>query len=196
MYTLTLNFNKDFVTNYRKIVQFNKFYQERLIQIYAISDSVRTKQFEFNGHSYSSALGSYHMDGTAISKEDYIDAIEAYRKSEIEKLEAERYEIVKILEVKQTNAEKEYYKYQVVTLYEEIMLQMITYALEHERTYVEGTNGYTSCKDVFIFNDTITPMIAYSYLRKIYPHFMNYIDSFTLTDEAGTVLTDFKLLNV
>ena len=196
MYTLTLNLNKDFVTNYKKITTFNKFYQERLIEIYAISDPVRTKQFEFNDHSYSSKFGSYHMDGTAISKEEYNDAINAYRDAEVAKLEAERYEIVKILEVKQTDATKEYYKYQVTTLYEEIMLQMITYALTHERTYVEGSNGYTSCKDVFLFEDTITPMVAYSYLRKIYPHFMNYIDSFTLTDEKGTVLTDFKLLNV
>ena len=196
MYTLTLNLNKDFVTNYKKITTFNKFYQERLIEIYALSEPVRTKQFEFNGHSYSSKFGSYHMDGTAITKEDYNDAINAYRDAEVAKLEAERYEIVKILEVKQTDATKEYYKYQVTTLYEEIMLQMDTYALTHERTYVKGSNGYTSCKDVFVFEDTITPMIAYSYLRKIYPHFMNYIDSFTLTDENGTVLTDFKLLNV
>lgn len=196
MYTLTLNFDKTFVTNYKKIINFNKFYQERLIEIYAISDPIRTKQFEFNGHSYSSKFGSYHMDGTAISEEEYNDALTAYRKAEVAKLESERDEIVKILEVKQTNAEKEYYKYQVVTLYEEIILQMNTYALTHERLYVEGTNGYTSCKDVFIFDDTITPMIAYSYLRKIYPHFMNHIDYFTLTDEAGTELTDFKLLNV
>ena len=196
MYTLTLNFDKTFVTNYKKIIKFNKFYQERLIEIYAISDPIRTKQFEFNGHSYSSKFGSYHMDGTAISEEEYNDALTAYRKAEVAKLESERDEIVKILEVKQTNAEKEYYKYQVVTLYEEIILQMNTYALTHERTYVEGSNEYTSCKDVFTFEDTITPMIAYSYLRKIYPYFMNYIDSFTLTDEAGTVLTDFKLLNV
>ena len=167
-----------------------------MIEIYAISDPIRTTQFEFNGHSYSSKFGSYHMDGTAISKEDYNDAINAYRDAEVSKLEMERYEIVKILEVKQTDATKEYYKYQVTTLYEEIMLQMITYSLTHERTYVEGSNGYTSCKDVFVFEDTTTPMIAYSYLRKIYPHFMNYIDSFTLTDEKGTVLTDFKLLNV
>lgn len=205
MYKITLNLKPEFVTKYRKIKEFTRYYKERVMEIYAQTEPLRVTQFEFNGHSYSSALGVYKMDGTAIRKADYEIAINAYRDALKEALKRERNGIVSILRVKQTDATKEYYNYQVTTLYDEIMLQLNTYATKHERDYdastiVNGTvtsfDQYTSCKDVFYFNDNITPMIAYNYLRRVYPHFMDFVTTFTLMNKDETkLLTNFLLLD-
>jgi hypothetical protein len=201
-YKVVLNVKTSFATAYKKITDFNKTYQEDLIKIYAFSEPIRVTQFEFNDIVYSKELNSYKKgyksseDGdiqyTSIDEDEYITAIEAYRKSELDKLNAERDSMLDILYVSD-----EKYKYQVPTLYNEIMNQMNTYAPKHKREYVANQEGvYTSCKDIFYFDDTIVPMNIFAYLRKEYPYFMNYIDTFELQNEDDIILVDFKKVNV
>lgn len=201
-YKVVLNVKTSFVTAYKKITDFNKNYQEQLIKIYAFSEPIRVTQFEFNDIVYSKELNSYKkgykssedddIQYTSIDEDEYITAIEAYRKSELDKLNAKRDDMLDILYV---SGEK--HKYQVPTLYNEIMNQMNTYAPKHKRFYVADSEGnYTSCQDIFYFDDTIVPMNIFAFLRKEYPYFMNYIDIFVLKNENDVTLVDFKAVNV
>lgn len=201
-YKVVLNVKTSFATAYKKVTDFNKTYQEELIKIYALSEPIRVTQFEFNDIVYSKELNSYRKgyksseDGDiqyeSIKEDEYITAIEAYRKSELDKLNAKRDSMLDILYV---SGEK--HKYQVPTLYNEIMNQMNTYAPKHKREYVANQDGvYTSCTDIFYFDDTIVPMNIFAFLRKEYPYFMNYIDTFKLQDETDKLLVDFKKVNV
>ena len=157
-----------------------------------MSEPVRVTQFEFNEHVYSRELNSYKKDEIAIEEKEYNDAIIAYRESEKDKLNDERDAMLNIL-----YASGESYKYQLPTLYNEIMNQMNTYSPKHKRTYVKDTDGnYTSCQDIFYFDDVIVPMNIFAFLRKEYPYFMNYIDSFVLRNEKDVILIDFMSLNV
>lgn len=191
-YKVVINVKTSFATTYKKITDFNKNYQEQLIKIYALSEPIRVTQFEFNGDVYSRELNSYQKNGVTIDEESYISAIKAYRISELDKLNAKRDDMLDILYV---SGEK--HKYQVPTLYNEIMNQMNTYAPKHKRAYVADSEGnYTSCQDIFYFDDTIVPMNIFAFLRKEYPYFMNYIDIFVLKNENDVTLVDFKTVNV
>jgi hypothetical protein len=189
-YKIVLNLNIDFATMYKKINEFNKTYEEKLIKVYALSEPNRITQFEFNGDVYSKELNSYTKNDTSITEEEYNTAILNYRADEEEKLKNEKYAVSNILYVSSDT-----HRYQVTTLYNEIMCQMNSYATKHKRSYTVASDGsYSSCSDIFYFEDTIVPMNVFASLRKEYPYFMDYVDTLELRNSSDTTLVTFKRL--
>lgn len=200
-YKVVLEFKPSFLTSYMKISEYNRTYEEKLIKIYARSEPIRVTQFEFNGALYSKELNSYtkkiEKTGSSneyvtitIEEDDYNAAIEAFRTSELEKLHAERTAILDILYASGIN-----YRYQLPTLYKEIMNQMNTYALKHKRSYNFDSEGNYNHTDYFYFDDTIVPMNIFAFLRKEYPYFMECIQTFVLKNNENELI-DFMDVNV
>lgn len=185
MYKVTLKIATQFVNDYKDIVEFDKYYPERLMKAYAVSDLVRVDVFYFNGHKYSSSYGSYLKDDDSITHEEYETAMKAYRAAELAALEDEKKAISLIRKTTDHN-------YQVTSFYDDMILSFNTYAHNHERTYKrDAGDNYTECFDYFYFDDAQTPMNVYTYLSKLYPNFMYYFDKYELSDEDGNLLVDY-----
>lgn len=73
--------------------------------------------------------------------------------------------------------------YDIRNFYDEIILSFNTYA-QHDRIH-----------DIFIFNDSFTPVYVFTYIAKMYPKFLDYIQTYTLSCD-NVVLVDFTKLNV
>ena len=87
--------------------------------------------------------------------------------------------------------------YDVVHFLNEVILVFNTYAREHKRTYAKnGTStDYSQFSDSFIFEDSFTPMFAFTQIAKIYPNFLNYLQTYTLSG-YDTLLVDFLKLKI
>lgn len=87
--------------------------------------------------------------------------------------------------------------YDVVHFLNEVILVFNTYAREHKRTYAKnGTStDYSQFSDSFIFEDSLTPMFVFTQIAKIYPKFLNYLQTYTLSGD-DTPLVDFLKLKI
>lgn len=87
--------------------------------------------------------------------------------------------------------------YDVVHFLNEVILVFNTYAREHKRTYAkDGTStDYSQFSDSFIFEDSLTPMFVFTQIAKIYPNFLNYLQTYTLSGD-DTLLVDFLNLKI
>jgi hypothetical protein len=87
--------------------------------------------------------------------------------------------------------------YDVVHFINEVILVFNTYAREHKRTYAkDGTStDYSQFSDSFIFEDSFTPMFVFTQIAKIYPNFLKYLQTYTLSGD-DTLLVDFLNLKI
>lgn len=87
--------------------------------------------------------------------------------------------------------------YEVIHFLNEVVSVFNTYAREHKRTYaMNGTSkDYSKFSDTFIFEDSFTPMFVFAQIAKIYPNFLNYLQTYTLSGD-DTPLVDFLKLKI
>lgn len=140
-YTVTLQFNSDFLDTYNKIKDFENHYHERLIKIQSMPESSESEQND--------------------------------KDEELAKLQVEFLEISGIMFTKDS--------YDVCNFHDEILLEMNTYS------------KYDKANGVFVFPDSFSPLYVFSYISKIYPNFLDYLQTFKFTKD-GTVVIDFLKL--
>ena len=95
------------------------------------------------------------------------------KEEELAKLQLDYIDISEIIFTKDS--------YDVRNLYDEILLELNTYG------------KYDKENEVFIFSDRFSPFYVFSYIAKMYPKFLNYLQTFKFY-KNNTVIIDFLKL--
>ena len=124
----------------------------------------RVKNFE---HSYQERLMKIHAMPESTDDE------KADKAEELSKLEVEAIEIAELIFTDDS--------YDIRIMHDEIILELNSYS-KHDKE-----------NDVYLFKDTFSHMYVFSYISKIYPNMLNYIQEYKILNESST-LVDFMRL--
>lgn len=72
--------------------------------------------------------------------------------------------------------------YDMRNFYDEVMIEFNTYS-QHD-----------AINDVFLFEDSFTPMFVFAYIAKVYPKLLEYLTEYTLTKDGVELVNFMNLL--
>ena len=72
--------------------------------------------------------------------------------------------------------------YDMRNFYDDVMIEFNTYS-QHD-----------AINDVFLFEDSLTPMFVFAYIVKVYPKLLEYLTEYTLTKDGVELVNFMNLL--